>query len=125
MARLYRQALDANHQVSLDSLGYLGHNTRIDSKVCIWGAPNCSIGSNVQINGYTFLYAGGGIAIGDYAMIASNVVITSVTHPTDSSRSLRKNHRRKHVFPRQKLISCLFQLSAQFTRLNEAHLGSF
>ena len=40
-------------------------------------------------------------------------------------KSLRKNHRRKHVFPRQKLISCLFQLSAQFRRLDEARLGSF
>jgi hypothetical protein len=40
-------------------------------------------------------------------------------------RSLRKNHRRKHVFPRQKLISCLFQLSAQLIRLDDAFWAVF
>ncbi len=81
LARLYRKALEANHKVSLHSLGALGTNTRIDNRVFIWGWANCFIGSNVQINGYTFLYAGGGITVGDNSMIASNVVISSVTHP--------------------------------------------
>ena len=43
----------------------------------------------------------------------------------DVFKSLRKNHRRKHVFPRQKLISCLFQLSAQLIRLDDAFWAVF
>ena len=41
------------------------------------------------------------------------------------SRSLRKNHSKRHVFPRQKLISCLFRLSAQLIRLDDAFGDSF
>ena len=78
--------------LSLHSLGSLGANTRIDSRVFIWGGESCFIGSNVQINGYTFLYGGGGIEIGDHTMIASHVVISSVTHPVDPLNRMNSIH---------------------------------
>lgn len=47
----------------------------------LWGEERLDIGNHVDINGYTVIYAAGGVRIHDNVLIAANCVITSVSHP--------------------------------------------
>lgn len=72
---------DAERSWSLSRLRSCGSSVRIDRRVFIWGEERLEIGNNVAINGYTVIYAGGGVRINDNVLIAANCVITSVSHP--------------------------------------------
>ena len=51
------------------------------SPLCHVGCPELlAVGDHVQINPFTHIFAGGGVAIGAGTLISSNCVITSVTH---------------------------------------------
>jgi acetyltransferase-like isoleucine patch superfamily enzyme len=72
---------DAERAWSLSRLRSCGSSVRIDRRVFIWPEEHVDVGNNVDINGYTVIYAGGGVRIHDNVLIAANCVITSVTHP--------------------------------------------
>jgi acetyltransferase-like isoleucine patch superfamily enzyme len=72
---------DAERSWSLSRLRSCGSSVRIDRRVFIWPEEQLDVGNNVDINGYTVIYAGGGVRIGDNVLIAANCVITSVSHP--------------------------------------------
>jgi maltose O-acetyltransferase len=61
-------------------LKYLGDGTCIYPSVVIHGAQMVSVGKNCNIAEYVHMWGGGGIEISDNALIASHVVITSITH---------------------------------------------
>ncbi|WP_162591433.1 acyltransferase [Variovorax sp. PBL-E5] len=74
---------EAESAWTLSTLRSCGSSVRIDRRVFIWGTDRMDVGSNVDINGYTVIYAAGGVRIHDNALIGANCVITSVTHPID------------------------------------------
>ncbi|MDM0011271.1 acyltransferase [Variovorax sp. J22P168] len=76
---------DAERAWTLSNLRSCGSGVRIDHRVFIWGADRMDIGSNVDINGYTVVYAAGGVRIGNKVLIGANCVITSVSHPTEAA----------------------------------------
>lgn len=82
----HRKLRRSEHTWILLQLKYVGKDTKIDERVFVWTPSRVSIGSRAQINGYSFIYGGGGIDIGDDVMIGANCVISSVTHPTDRDR---------------------------------------
>jgi acetyltransferase-like isoleucine patch superfamily enzyme len=65
-------------------LGYLGKNTNIYPYVLIHDPEAVRIGSNVDIAEFVHIWGGGGVEIGDFSIIASHVVITSLTHDANS-----------------------------------------
>lgn len=81
---------EAERSWSLSKLRSCGSSVRIDRRVFIWPEEQLDVGNNVDINGYTTIYAGGGVRISDNVLIAANCVITSVSHPTaaDQRRQL-------------------------------------
>ena len=51
------------------------------SPLCdIWNPELLRVGSDVHLHGFTHIFAGGGVSIGEGTMISSNCSITSVTH---------------------------------------------
>lgn len=77
---------EAERVATLSMLRSCGSSVRIDRRVFIWGADRMDVGNNVDINGYTVIYAAGGVRIHDHALIGANCVITSVTHPVDPAK---------------------------------------
>jgi maltose O-acetyltransferase len=53
--------------------------------VVINGSENVRIGSRVSINAFVHIWGQGGVTIGDDCLIASHVVITSLTHDPRAS----------------------------------------
>jgi maltose O-acetyltransferase len=64
---------------------FCGEDVFISPKAVIWPESGLSIGRRCQIHSFTHIFAGGGVAIGDYTMISSCCSIASVTHPTENS----------------------------------------
>ncbi len=74
-------------------LGGLGVDSRIYSRVVVHSPKQVVIGRNVAIAEFVHIWGGGGVTIGDNAMIAAQVVITSQTHNVSVERrreSVRK-----------------------------------
>lgn len=83
LSRILRNLANASHRELLRSINKIGLNSTIDAKTSVLSPGRLSIGCNSHIIGYSFLYAGGGICIGDNVMIAANCVISSVGHPVE------------------------------------------
>jgi len=77
---LYRKCRDAEARRQRSELRRVGTNVVIDPRVFIWSGSEVSIGNDVQINGYSFIYGRGGVHINDGVMIGANCVISSVSH---------------------------------------------
>jgi acetyltransferase-like isoleucine patch superfamily enzyme len=58
----------------------LGKDSYICPYVIINAPESVKIGNNVTINEFVHMWGGGGIEIGDNTIIATHVVITSLTH---------------------------------------------
>jgi acetyltransferase-like isoleucine patch superfamily enzyme len=76
---------DAERAWTLSTLRSCGSSARIDQRVFIWGADRLDVGNKVDINGYTVIYAAGGVRIHDNVLIGANCVITSVSHPVSAT----------------------------------------
>jgi maltose O-acetyltransferase len=63
-----------------------GRNVSIQWPIVVNGADHLSVGDNVSFNAFIHIWAQGGVTIGESTLIASHVVITSLTHGTDSTR---------------------------------------
>lgn len=73
---------EAERAWTLSNLRSCGSSVEIDRRAFLWSADRMDIGSHVTINGYTVIYAAGGVRIHDNVLIAANCVLTSVSHPT-------------------------------------------
>lgn len=62
-----------------------GSNVSIQRPVVINGADHVRVGSRVSINAFVHIWGQGGVTIGDDCLIASHVVITSLTHDPRAS----------------------------------------
>jgi acetyltransferase-like isoleucine patch superfamily enzyme len=63
-----------------------GRNVSIQWPIVVNGADHLGVGDNVSFNAFIHIWAQGGVTIGESTLIASHVVITSLTHSTDSTR---------------------------------------
>jgi acetyltransferase-like isoleucine patch superfamily enzyme len=60
------------------------------SPLCdIWNPELLRVGSDVQLNAFTHIFAGGGVSIGEGTLISSNCSISSVTHEKYSLNRLK------------------------------------
>lgn len=75
---------DAESAWTRSTLRSCGSSVTIDRRVFIWGAQQLDMGNHVEINGYTAIYAAGGVRINDNVLIGANCVITSVSHAADA-----------------------------------------
>ena len=57
-----------------------GRNFSLDDGAHIWSPELMEVGDDCCLRGYSYVYAGGGIVLGDRVRIAANCVITSVSH---------------------------------------------
>ena len=78
--------MNANNRELLGKLGKVGVGTRIENTVNIWSPRRLHIGKKTEINGLVYIYAAGGMEIGDNTLIGSGCILTSVTHSTDPER---------------------------------------
>ncbi len=64
------------------SLGFkkFGKNNLIYWPVNIYGKDSVSVGDSCAINAFVHIWGSGGVEIGNRVMIASHVVVTSLTH---------------------------------------------
>jgi acetyltransferase-like isoleucine patch superfamily enzyme len=60
---------------------YCGTGLFLETTAVIWPPSGLQIGDDCAINGYTFIFAGGGVSIGSGTLISAGCVISSVTHP--------------------------------------------
>lgn len=67
-------------------LGGYGAGTEIYPWVVIHNPENVRIGTGCSIAEFVHIWGGGGVTIGDYTLIASHVVITSLTHDKHATR---------------------------------------
>ena len=63
-----------------------GERVYISPKCFIWSEDCLEVGNDVCIHAFTYIFAVGGVKIGNGAMISSNCSITTTTHPTDSTK---------------------------------------
>jgi maltose O-acetyltransferase len=61
-------------------LAHMGSSSQIYPTVQIYLPRMLSVGRGAVINDYVHIWAGGGVEIGDYTLIAAHTVITSQTH---------------------------------------------
>jgi maltose O-acetyltransferase len=57
-----------------------GERVSLSPHCDIWNPELLRVGSDVHLNAFTHIFAGGGVSIGEGTMISSNCSITSVTH---------------------------------------------
>ncbi len=62
----------------------------LDPTAVIWPPSGFQIGDDCVINGYTFVFAGGGVRIGSRTMISAGCIISSVTHPKHGSNRIKE-----------------------------------
>jgi len=74
----------------------IGRNTIIHQYVVMNGEDQIKIGSNVTINPFVHIWGSGGVEIGDDTVIATHVIITSLTHEKSSSL-FRKSLIKKYI----------------------------
>lgn len=86
MCRANRLVSLARHASWKAKLGAQGPGTEIYPWVVIHNPENVCIGSRCSIAEFTHFWGGGGVAIGDDVLIASHVVITSLTHDKHATR---------------------------------------
>jgi galactoside O-acetyltransferase len=60
-----------------------GENIYIGENCFFWPPSGMHLGSNIDINSLTHVYAGGGIFIEDGVLIGANCLIATVSHPVD------------------------------------------
>lgn len=87
---------NARRQRLLDSLKACGDNISVWMPLCIGGAEQVEIGSNVGIAPFVQMWGGGGIKIGNHVMIGSHSAITSETHDY-TAENMFKTHLQKRI----------------------------
>ena len=78
--RLARELDDFRVRRLQRNLASCGERVRLSPLCHILNPEELCLGDDVQINAFTQVFAGGGVEVGDGALISSNCVITSVTH---------------------------------------------
>ena len=63
-----------------------GERVYISPECSIWSEDCLEVGNDVCIHAFTYIFAVGGVKIGDGTMISSNCSVTSITHPTNSAK---------------------------------------
>lgn len=74
-----------------------GERAYISPKCLIWSEDCLEVGNNVCIHAFTYIFAVGGVKIGNGAMISSNCSITTTSHPIDSVKRFAKDEIAKLV----------------------------
>ena len=71
------------------ALGACGERVFLSPLCSIWSEHLLRIGNDVHLHAFTYIFAGGGVTIGDGTMISANCSISSVTHPKNSGERHR------------------------------------
>jgi len=74
-----------------------GERVYISPKCFIWSEDCLEVGNDVCIHAFTYIFAVGGVKIGNGAMISSNCSITSITHPIESAKRFAEEEITKPV----------------------------
>lgn len=72
-------------KVALKTIEHQGKNCKFNGDVKVYYADGLKLGDNVRVGFGSFLFALGGIAIGDNTQISRNVVIYSANHNTEGN----------------------------------------
>jgi acetyltransferase-like isoleucine patch superfamily enzyme len=71
---------EAQYEDLISKFKSCGRDIKMFYPLSIFGAENMVLGDNVTIDSFTHIWGEGGIRIGNRVMIASNSVITTLTH---------------------------------------------
>jgi len=92
--RVYHRA---KQEYILCSCSQAGRNVRIRMPITLYHAKQLVIGDNVDIAEYCHFRCSGGLHIGSNVLIASNVTISTRTHPRDLPRMGVVEDRAVHI----------------------------